>query len=81
MENEQFENILKKVRIGDFDATQKCGVIIQAPFGSLVTLRDNLEREYPGFVYCTISAQSLYIVHWNDLSDKKQKEIEGKHPR
>jgi hypothetical protein len=81
LEDGNFQNILRKVRPGDMDANQKCGVIVTAPFGSLVTLRDQLERDYPGFVYCTISSMPLYIVHWNDLAEKKQKEIEGRKER
>jgi hypothetical protein len=74
----QFQNIVSKMRPGDMDVNQKFGMIITAPYGSLIVLRENLEKDYPGCVYCTISNMPLYLVHWNDLTEKKQSDIEGR---
>jgi len=81
MEDGQFQQIMAKMRPGDMEVNQKFGMIITAPYGSLIMLRDQLERDYPGCVYHTISNMPLYVVHWNDLNEKKQGNIEGKHPK
>ncbi len=78
MEEAGFQQILKRIRPEDMDVNQKFGMIITAPYGSLVNLRADLEKVYSGCVYCTISNMPLYLVKWNDLSEKKQREIEGR---
>ncbi len=61
----------------DLDVNMKCGVIVQAKFGSLLALREQLATMFD-MVYVTFASQPLYVVKWNDLSEKKQAELEQK---
>jgi len=74
--NKKFKDLVKKAQQGDFDVKNSAGVIISAPFGTLITLRDELEKLLgKGLIYYTISGSPLYLVHWNDLCERKQLEI------
>jgi hypothetical protein len=70
-------DLRKIIQPEDLDMTTKGGFIITAKLGTLIMLRDQL-KICTNLVYCTISEQPLYLVHWNDLCEKKQKEIEKK---
>jgi hypothetical protein len=72
----QLQRLISNIEKGDLDVTLKAGVIVTAPMGSLLTLREKLRVECSEVIYFTISSQPLYLVHWNDLSEKKQHEIE-----
>ncbi len=61
----------------DLDVNMKCGVIIHAKFGSLLALREHLAQTFD-IVYVTFASQPLYVVKWNDLSEKKQQELTSK---
>jgi hypothetical protein len=60
----------------DLDMHSRGGFIINAKLGTLIALRDSLKRQSVNLVYCTISEQQLYLVHWNDLSAEKQAELD-----
>jgi hypothetical protein len=64
----------------DMDVSMKCGIVMHGGFGSLIALREFVQKTYgvESLVYFTISSQPLYVVHRNDLSDKKKEEIEQK---
>jgi len=66
------------IEFEDLAMNTKGGFIINSKLGTLIALRDTLRKQNVNVVYCTISEQQLYLVHWNDLSEKKQKEIEKK---
>jgi predicted lactoylglutathione lyase len=55
------------------------GLILIGKQGSLVVLRDAIERhmkECGGqLVFYTISSQPMYVVHFNDLNSEKQATI------
>ena len=77
-----FEELKSKLSPGDINVHVKAGIVVQGKMGSLVALRDALEEHMKGaggdLVYFTITAQPVYLVHWNDLSLEKQKSIERK---
>ncbi len=60
----------------DLDMHSRGGFIINAKLGTLVALRNMLQKQNVNLVYCTISEQQLYLVHWNDLSTDKQAELD-----
>lgn len=64
----------------DLDVSMKGGIVLHCGFGSLVALREFVQNTYgaTSLIYFTISSQPLYVVHYNDLSDKKKSEIELK---
>ena len=64
----------------DLDVSMKCGIVMHCSYGSLIALRNFLSETYgaSSVIYCTFSSQPLYVVHRNDLSDKKKEEIELK---
>lgn len=63
----------------DLDMNMKCGVIAHGKWGSLLALRENLAgMACFEMVYVTFSPQPLYVVKWNDLSEKKQAELTAK---
>lgn len=70
----------KEVRVKkqDLQTNMSIGVIVNSQFGSLIRLREALAKLFPkGFVYCTITGEPLYLVHFNDLSEEKQKKLGG----
>jgi len=66
-----------KLEPGDLQVMLSGGVIIRSTLGSLASLRDGLEAVCgeKNLIYYTISSDPLFVVHWNDLSEKKQDEI------
>ena len=71
-----FKKMLTKIQKEDLDVKTSAGAIISAPIGTLITLRDQLEKILgKGLIYYTISGSPLYLVHWNDLCEKKRLEI------
>jgi len=79
----EMEIILEKRSVeqlhdSDLDVRLSGAFIIRSQFGSLVTLRGELERLFGrDLIYPTISSQVLYVVHWNDLSEEKKKHLGG----
>jgi len=66
------------IEFEDLAMNTKGGFIINAKLGTLIALRDSLRKQNVNVVYVTVSEQQLYLVHWNDLSEEKQKGIEKK---
>jgi len=66
-----------EIRRGDLQCENSIGLIIHAPFGTLIHLREDLERLLGrrAFIFGTISAKPLYVVHWEDLSEEKRRQI------
>ncbi len=79
------EIILEKpvqVEDGDLDVFLSAAFIIKSPLGSLVALRTELRRLFgENKVYQTIASSPLFVVHWNDLSEKKQEELTAKRSK
>ena len=67
-----------KIEPEDLEVSMKGGLIIAASFGSLVALREYLKDHWGKAIYFTVSSAPLYVVHWNDLSEKKQRELEAR---
>lgn len=62
----------------DLQANLSAGIIIHSQFGSLIKLREALAKLFPdSFQYFTISGEPLYLVHFNDLNEQKQKKVGG----
>jgi hypothetical protein len=74
-----FEQVQSLIQQGDTDVTLKMGLILVGKQGSLVVLRDAIAKhmeECGGqLIYYSISAQPMYVVHYNDLSPEKQASI------
>lgn len=67
-----------RVKKQDLQAKLSIGVIINSQFGSLIKVREALNKLFPDdFIYCTISGEPLYLVHYNDLSDEKKNKVGG----
>ena len=76
-----FKELVQSIESGDLDVNLKGGMILQAPFGTLLKLRKFMLKEGYGLIYWTASSAPLYLVHWNDLSEKKQRELlKGRNP-
>jgi len=77
-----FEQVQNLIQQGDTDVTLKMGLILIGKQGSLVVLRDAIQKhmEQCGgqLIFYTISSQPMYVVHYNDLSPQKQAFI-GRH--
>lgn len=66
------------VKKQDLQANISGGVIIHTQFGSLIKLREGLEKLFSdSFIYFQISSEPLYLVHWNDLSENKKRKLGG----
>ena len=78
-----FEELKLKLCAGDVNVHVNAGIVIQGNMGTLIALRDaiaeHMQLSGGGLVYFTITAQPVYLVHWNDLSPEKQKSIERKN--
>lgn len=73
-------NLPSEVRVKkqDLEAKLSLGIIVNSQFGSLIQLREALSKLFTeDFVYCTISGEPLYLVHYNDLSSDKQRKVGG----
>lgn len=74
-----FEQVQTLIQQGDTDVTLKMGLILIGKQGSLVVLRDaiqkHLERCGGQLIFYTISSQPMYVVHFNDLNPEKQATI------
>jgi len=74
-----FEQIQALIQKNDTDVTLKMGLILIGKQGSLIALRDVIQK-YLGscgglLVYHQFTSQPLYLVHYNDLSPQKQSAI------
>jgi len=77
-----FQKIKALLQRGDFDVKVSAGFIVSAPLGTLLLIREKLEEFYGReAIYGTISGRPLYIVHWNDLTEDKKRQIEGRKTR
>lgn len=68
-----------QVKRQDLQAKLSIGVVINSQFGSLIQLREAISNLFTDdFVYCTISGEPLYLVHYNDLSEEKKQKVGGR---
>ena len=74
-----FEQVQTLIQQGDTDVTLKMGLVLIGKQGSLVVLRDAIQKhmqECGGqLIFYTITSQPVYVVHFNDLSPQKQASI------
>jgi len=76
------ENVVHNITPQDLEVNMSFGFVVRCRMGSLVALRATLEKIFGGnFTYPTLSSSPLFVVHWNDLSDKKKLEIDNKKRR
>jgi hypothetical protein len=77
--NIQFEQVQSLIQQGDTDIILKMGLILVGRQGSLVVLRDaivkHVEKSGGQLLFCTMTPQPVYVVHYNDLSYEKQQAI------
>ncbi len=77
-----FEELKKRIIPGDTKVFVKAGIVVQGDMGSLIAMRSGIEEYMEkcggGLVYFTITGQPLYLVHFNDLSEAKQKSLVDK---
>ncbi len=77
-----FEDIRKKIIPGDTNVFVKAGIVVQGNMGSLIAMRDAIDKYMVdtggALVYFTITGQPLYLVHFHDLNEAKQKILEKK---
>ena len=77
-----FEKFKKSIQSRDLDIKVSAGFVVSATLKTLIFLREELgKRLGKGMIYFTTSGQPLYLVHWNDLCERKRLEIEGKKIR
>ena len=66
----------------DLDVYLSFGFVVRSRMGSLISLRAALTKLFDeNFTYPTLSSNPLFVVHWNDLTVEKQREIEYKKRR
>ena len=67
-----------KIKKGDLDLNVSAGLVIRASLGAAIKIRQFVEDEFGknALVYEMISAAPLFVVHFKDLSQNKQSEIE-----
>ena len=74
-----FEQVRPLIQQGDTDVELKMGMVLIGKQGSLVVLRDaiakHMEQCGGQLIFYTITAQPVYVVHFNDLSPQKQANI------
>jgi hypothetical protein len=74
-----FEQVQTLIQQGDTDMNVKMGLILIGKQGSLIVLRDAIQKhiEHCGgqLVFNTLSTQPMYVVHFNDLNPQKQATI------
>jgi len=79
VKNSNFQQVQTLIQQGDTDVTLKMGLILIGKQGSLVVLRDAIQKHLEAsggqLVFYTISSQPMYVVHFNDLSAEKQATI------
>lgn len=79
---QSFEQVRSLIQQGDTDVTLKMGLVLIAKQGSLVALRESIVKHMEAcggqLVFHTITAQPVYVVHYNDLSPQKQANITRK---
>lgn len=79
VKNSLFEQVQALIQQGDTDVTLKMGLILIGKQGSLVVLRDAIQKHLQQcggqLVFYTISSQPMYVVHFNDLNLEKQATI------
>lgn len=64
------------IQASDLNVNLSGAFVIRSRMGSLVNLREELKRLFnSNQIFHTFSSQALYVVHWNDLSPQKQKEL------
>ena len=63
------------IQSNDLKVENSLGLIVHASFGTLIRLRGELEQMLGrrAFIFGTISAKPLFVVHWEDLSEEKKK--------
>lgn len=82
MEIELKQPNAEQIQRRDMDVHLSGAFVIRASFGSLVSLRAELRQLFgEGLIYPTFSSQQLYVVHWNDLSPEKQRQLNDRRER
>ena len=67
-----------QIEKGDLQMRVSGAFILNAPIGSLIALRANLQKCFgPCLKFNTLSSQLLYVVNWNDLSEEKKKKLKS----
>ena len=60
----------------DLHMHMSLGFVMRSRLGSLINLRAELEGIFKeNFTHPELSSTPLYVVHWNDLTDKKKLEL------
>lgn len=76
VKNSNFQQVQTLIQQGDTDVTLKMGMVLIGKQGSLVVLRDAIQKHLEAsggqLVFYTISSQPMYVVHFNDLNSEKQ---------
>lgn len=76
------KNVKQRITNGDMKVHMSLGFVVRSRFGSLVALREELQQLFSeSFMYPTISSSPLFVVHWNDMTEKKQLEIGNRKSR
>jgi hypothetical protein len=74
-----FEQIQTMIQQGDTDVTLKMGLVVSGKQGSLVVLRDAIQKHMEkcggALVFYTITSAPVYVVHYNDLNEAKQQTV------
>jgi hypothetical protein len=74
-----FEQVQTMIQQGDTDVTLKMGLVVCGKQGSLVVLRDAIQKHMEkcggALVFYTITSAPIYVVHYNDLSEQKQQTV------
>ena len=74
-----FEQVQNLIQQGDTDVTLKMGLVVSGKQGSLIVLRDAIQKHMEkcggALVFYTITAAPVYVVHYNDLSMEKQQTV------
>jgi hypothetical protein len=71
-----FDQIRSTIRPEDLQVDMSMALVVNANMGSLLWLKAEVRRLFgANLIYPTMSKQNIYVVHWNDLSEKKQKEL------
>jgi len=72
------KDALENISHNDMAIRLSAAYVIRSNYGSLISLRVQLEKIFgQDLIYPTISSSPLYVVHWNDLSEKKQRSLGG----
>ena len=76
------EAVMPNITARDLEVYMSFGFVVRCRMGSIVALRSELTKMFDeNFNYPTLSSSPLFVVHWNDLTPEKQRELESKSRR